>query len=186
MKYEPLVSDSFFHIYNCGNNKEDIFKEEKNYNYFLLLLKHHILPTCDILAYCLLKNHFHLLVKTKENLNSKEISQSFSNFFNSYSKGINKAYQRSGSLFKDRFSRIKVNSEAYLKDLIIYIHLNPKHHGFTNNFKSYKYASYHTILSQKPTDLERDYVLDLFGERENFIFIHETKQININEQLLLE
>ncbi|MDG1730407.1 MAG: transposase [Algibacter sp.] len=186
MKYEPLVSDNFFHIYNCGNNKEDIFKEEKNYYYFLNLLKKYILPTCEILAYCLLKNHFHLLVKTRENVNIKEISQSYSNFFNSYSKSINKNYNRSGSLFKDRFSRIKIDKESYLKDLIVYIHLNPKHHGFTDNFKSYKYSSYHAILSKKRTDLERDYVLELFGERENFVFVHQAKQVNINERLLLE
>ena len=122
MKYEPLIPDSFFHIYNCGNNKEDIFKEEKNYYYFLSLLKKYILPTCEVFAYCLLKNHFHLLVRTKDNIRNKEISQSFSNLFNAYSKSINKAYDRSGSLFKDRFSRIKVDSESYLKDLIVYIH----------------------------------------------------------------
>jgi REP element-mobilizing transposase RayT len=135
MKYEVLVEDSFYHIYNCGNNKENIFIEEQNYDYFLKLAKKHLFKTSDILAYCLLKNHFHFLIKTKENSSSKEISQSFSNFFNSYSKSINKKYGRSGSLFKDRFSRIRLENEEYLKNLILYIHLNPTHHQFVADFR---------------------------------------------------
>ncbi len=186
MKYEPLTSDSFFHIYNCGNNKEDIFKESKNYNFFLTLMKRHILPTCDILAYCLLKNHFHWLIKTKDNLESTQISQSFSNFFNSYSKSINKSYQRSGSLFKDRFSRIKIDNESYLEDLIVYIHLNSKHHEFVEDFKSYKYSSYNSILSHKPTLLLRNEIINLFEDRENFVFVHKTKQLQLDEKLVLE
>jgi REP element-mobilizing transposase RayT len=186
MKYEPLISDSFFHIYNCGNNKEDIFIEEKNYVYFLSLLSKHIIPVCDILAYCLLKNHFHLLVKTKNNISSKVLSQSFSNFFNSYSKSINKSYQRSGSLFKDRFSRIKIDTESYLQDLIVYIHLNPKHHGFTEDFQLYKHSSYKSILSSKPTLLLRAYVIKLFDDKENFVSVHLAKQLMVNEKLYLE
>lgn len=186
MKYEPLVEDSFFHIYNCGNNKEDIFIEEKNYTYFLSLMKTHLFPTCEVLCYCLLKNHFHLLVKIKEGVPQKSISQGFSNLFNAYSKAINKQYNRSGSLFKDRFSRIKINNEAYLLNLIIYIHLNPTHHNFTNDFKSYKYSSYNSILSKKSTALSRSFVLDLFEDRTNLIHIHERKQVNILEEFLLE
>ena len=66
MKYEVLAEDSFYHIYNKGNNDENLFIDEKNYGYFLQLLKKHVLSVCNILAYCLLRNHFHLLIKTKE------------------------------------------------------------------------------------------------------------------------
>jgi len=185
VKYEPLIPDNYFHIYNCGNNKENIFKEDRNYDYFLKLLKKHVHQKCDVLVYCLLKNHFHLVIRTKD-YSSKEISQSFSNFFNSYSKSINKFYGRTGSLFKDRFSRIKINNESYLKNLIIYVHLNPKHHGLTDDFKNYKYSSYLTMLSNKPTNLDRDYVLNLFEDKENFQFAHEIKNLKIEEELLLE
>jgi REP element-mobilizing transposase RayT len=186
MKYEVLIEGSFDHIYNCGNNKEDIFIEEQNYNYFLKLAKKHLSKTSNILTYCLLKNHFHFLVKTKENITSKEISQSFSNLFNSYSKSINKKYGRSGSLFKDRFSRIKLDSEEYLKNLILYIHLNPTHHSFIDDFRNYKYSSYHSILSDKPTNLLRADVITLFDDKQNFIDAHKIKEVIILESIILE
>ncbi len=186
MKYEPLVEDSYFHIYNCGNNKENIFLEDKNYTYFLSLLKKYIVPTSNIMAYCLLKNHFHLLVKTRENIEEKKISQSFSNFFNSYSKSINKSYGRSGSLFKDRFSRIKVDNEDYLKRLIIYIHLNPEHHAFVSDFKLYKHSSFLSLISSKPTLLLRKEVISLFEDKDNFIASHFIKQQELEKIFLLE
>ena len=186
MKYEVLVEDSFYHIYNCGNNKENIFIEEQNYSYFLKLAKKHLSKTSNILSYCLLKNHFHFLIKTKEEIIPKEISQSFSNLFNAYSKSINKKYGRSGSLFKDRFSRIKLDSEEYLKNLILYIHLNPSHHNFIDDFRKYKHSSYNSILSDKPTSLLREYVLNLFENKQNFIDAHKIKELNIIETITLE
>jgi REP element-mobilizing transposase RayT len=186
MKYEVLVEDSFFHIYNCGNNKENIFIEEQNYTYFLSLVKKHVLKTSDIVCYCLLKNHFHLLIKTKENITSKEISQSFSNLFNAYSKGINKKSGRTGSLFQDRFSRIKLGNEQYLKNLIIYIHLNPTHHKFVDDFRTYKYSSYTSMLSSKQTDLLRAFVLNIFEGKQNFMEAHKIKEVNILDSITLE
>lgn len=186
MHYEPLIEGNYYHIYNCGNNKQDIFIEEKNYEYFLILLKKHILPCSDILAFCLLKNHFHFLVYLKENFESKTSSQCYSNFFNAYAKAINKSYNRTGSLFKDRFSRIKITDENYLKSLIVYIHTNPTHHQFIDDFKDYKYSSYKSILSKQPTLMQREFVLNLFENRENFRFVHNNKQLQIKEELLLE
>jgi len=186
MKYEVLVEDSFYHIYNCGNNKENIFIEEQNYVYFLKLVKKHLSKTFDVLTYCLLKNHFHLLIKTKEEVTSKEISQSFSNLFNSYSKSINKKYGRSGSLFKDRFSRIKLDSEEYVRKLILYIHLNPTHHQFVADFRIYKHSSYNSMLSNKPTSLLREDVLSFFEDKQNFIDAHQIKEVNLLETIALE
>ncbi len=56
----------YYHIFNRGNNREDLFKEEKNYLYFLKLYEHHIEPVAETYAYCLMRNHFHLLVKIKD------------------------------------------------------------------------------------------------------------------------
>ncbi|EGV43332.2 transposase [Bizionia argentinensis JUB59] len=186
MKYEPLIEDNYYHIYNCGNNKEDIFLEDDNYLYFLSLTKKYLLDVVDILAYCLMKNHFHFLVKTKENQEQKKISQAFSNFFNAYAKAFNKKHQRTGGLFKDRFSRIKISVEAYLKSLVVYIHLNPVHHGFTDNFKTYKYSSFQSLLSKQPTKLDRSFVLELFDNEDNLNYVHEQKKIHISETYFLE
>jgi REP element-mobilizing transposase RayT len=66
MNQKPFEHGCFYHVYNRGNNKEDIFKELKNYTYFFGLIKKYLLPTADIYTYCLMKNHFHLLVKIKD------------------------------------------------------------------------------------------------------------------------
>jgi len=185
MKYEPLQSDSFYHIYNCGNNKEDVFFEKRNYLYFLALLKKYILPVGEVWSYCLLKNHFHLLVKTKEKIQDKSISQGFSNLFNTYAKAINKGYQRSGSLFKDRFSRIKIENENYLRSVIVYINTNAVHHGFVDNAENYIFSSYLGLISKKYTLLNRKGVIDLFDDQENFKIVVKHKQ-TIIEELTLE
>lgn len=185
MKYEPLTSDGFYHIYNCGNTKEDIFIKDRNYNYFLQLVKKYVLPVANIWSYCLLKNHFHLLIRTKGSLNNKSISQGFSNLFNAFSKAINKAYQRSGSLFKDRFSRIKISDEVYLKKLLIYINSKAVHHGFVDKAEDYKHCSYLALISDKKTLLERENVIQLFDSKENFKQVVKQKQ-DIIEELSLE
>ena len=185
MKYEPLTSDNFYHIYNCGNNKENLFIEERNYTYFMQLLEKYILPIANVWSYCLLKNHFHLLIRTKENLKDKIISQAFSNVFNAYSKAINKAYGRTGSLFKDRFSRIKIHDEEYLRKVIIYINTNAIHHGFVEQVEMYKHSSYLALISDQKTLLERDGVMELFDAKENFKFVIKQKQAII-EELTLE
>jgi REP element-mobilizing transposase RayT len=173
MKYEILESNKHYHIYNCGNNRENIFIEEANYFYFLKLMAKYVNPIADVISYCLLKNHFHLLVQIKNIENEKLISQSFSNFFNAYAKAINKKYNRTGSLFKDRFSRKSINNHDYLKRLVLYIHLNPIHHGFVDNIEYWKHSSYYSIISEKETLLCKEYVIELFEDVDNFKHVHE-------------
>ena len=61
----PIVPGVIYHIYNRGNNEEDIFIEERNYNYFMKLYAKYIMPVAETYAYCLLRNHFHLMVRIK-------------------------------------------------------------------------------------------------------------------------
>lgn len=60
-----LQYGQYYHIYNRGNNQENLFREERNYRYFLKLYASYIEPIADTYAYCLLRNHFHLLVRIK-------------------------------------------------------------------------------------------------------------------------
>src|SRR5258707_12000647 len=136
----PLLPGHYYHLYNRGNNREDLFREERNYRYFLELYARHIGPVAETLAYCLLKNHFHLLVMIREapatpgqtspalgetgEVSVPKASQSFANLFNAYTKAINKAFGRTGSLFQERFQRIEVTSDRYFLHLVFYIHFN--------------------------------------------------------------
>ena len=183
MKYEILQSNNYYHIFNQGNNGENIFIEDVNYIYFLKLMKKYVNPIANVLSYCLLKNHFHLLVQIKEVAEEKKVSKSFSNLFNSYSKSINKKYNRSGSLFRDRFKRIKIEEEVYLKKLIIYINLNPIYHQFVTTLNDYKHSSYLSLISEKNTLLKREEVLFLFENKENFIHHLTSKKLEFDEKL---
>ena len=182
MHKETFEAGHYYHIYNRGNNKEDIFIEERNYNFFLFRLKKYILPIADVYAYCLLKNHFHIVlrIKSEEDLPDKfknKIHLPFSNFFNAYAKSINTAYGRTGSLFQEHLQKNKIDDEDYLKQVILYVHLNPVKHKFTNDFKTYLFSSYKIFLSDKPTSVDRAYILELFEGKENFEFCHNESQI---------
>ncbi|MBU0511117.1 MAG: hypothetical protein KJ638_05365 [Chloroflexi bacterium] len=190
----PLHPGMYYHIYNRVNNGENIFIEERNYRYFLQLYDKYITPVAETYAYSLLRNHFHFSVRIKEEkdlpgfhevprntvegenleglLVQRKPSQHFSNFFNAYTKAINKAYNRTGSLFQKNFRRIPVTSNAYFTHLIAYIHLNTEKHGFVDDFQDWPYSSYQAIVSRKPTQLTRETVLGWFDGQENFQDFH--------------
>lgn len=178
---EPLEGGYFYHIYNRGNNKQKVFIEEKNYIYFLRLVKKHLLPVAEIYCYCLLPNHFHILLKIKEG--TVNPSQKFSNLFNAYTKAMNKEYDRTGNLFSRTFQRKRVLDEHYLRTLIVYIHLNPKPNNMQKDYRDYTYSSYKQIVNPYYTFLQRKEVLALFDDRKNFEFVHKVLEKGLEEKL---
>ena len=190
-KKEPIIHGNYYHIYNRGNNGIDVFLENESYYHFLRLYAKYIEPIAETYAWCLLKNHFHLLVRIKEKseINDEELSYSttekpkvidpsrqFSHLFNAYTQAINKRHNRTGSLFETTFERKLVSSEKYLQQLIFYIHNNPVHHGFVKQMSLYPWSSYETVISDKSTKLKRDEVLEQFGDKENFVYYHSQQQ----------
>ncbi len=197
----PLLHDTYYHIYNRGVNRENIFREERNYEYFLKLYIKHIEPVAETFAYCLLRNHFHLLVRIKsaeetlkvletfrvlspegeiqpetlkvsETLKVLPPSQKFSDFFNAYAKAINRAYGRTGSLFQHPFGRVPVISDRQFWNVIAYIHQNPRKHKFVEDFREWKWSSYHALLSEQPTRLNRAAVQEWFGGPQRYEELH--------------
>jgi len=183
-KPPPLQSGLYYHIFSRGINRENVFFEDRNYAYFLALYAKHVTPVADTYAYCLMRNHFHFLIRIKSLedtpgvletpgvLRASDASQHFSNCLNAYAKAINKAYNRTGSLFQNRFGRIVVDSDAYFLTLIAYIHRNPEHHHFVDDFRTWPYSSYNALVSQKESRLSRDEVLGWFGCREALVAFH--------------
>ena len=173
MEMQPLIEGQYFHIYNRGVNGEDIFKEERNYYYFLQQYVAYCADVMETFAYALLKNHFHLLVYIKENVEFPKhngqgtvklnASKQLSHFFNSYAQSINKAYKRTGPLFESPFERKLVDENSYFTDLAFYCHYNPQLHGFTANFKNWNFTSYNAIVNNDNSFLAAQKVLDWFG-----------------------
>ena len=187
----PLESGKYYHIYNRGINGTRLFYEERNYYFFLEKYAYYTTPVMDTLAYCLMGNHFHVLVKIKSEAERTQVrkksspkskyitldpSRQLGHVFNSYAQAINKKYGRTGGLFEAAFRRKEVTSEAYLSRLIDYIHKNPEKHGFCNDFKDYPYSSYHSHLSDQKTKLARQEVLDWFDGKESYRSFHRSTQ----------
>jgi REP element-mobilizing transposase RayT len=108
-----------------------------------------------------------------ENLTGRRApSQCFSNFYNAYAKGFNRTYSRTGSLFQRPFGRIRVSSDAYFVQLVVYVHHNAQKHGLVADFRDWPHSSYHALLSEKPTRLEREAVLEWFGGLAGFEGTH--------------
>lgn len=175
----PLLYDTYYHIFNRGVDGENIFIEERNYDHFLNLLQKYIAPVAEIFAYCMLRNHFHILIRTcPENLvknqgSLKAPSVQFSYFFNAYAKAINKAYEeRTGSLFQHPFGRIPITNPNHFYRSLRYIHQNPQRHGLIEDFRQWKYSSYGSILAEWHLFLQLEALPDWFGSREQFVEFH--------------
>ncbi|HRP32097.1 MAG TPA: transposase [Agriterribacter sp.] len=192
---DPLYSGVFYHIYNRANGNDPLFVHPGNYDFFLMKYNQYLLPYIDTYAYCLMSNHFHLLVKIKsedaflslekfqfpedvtreekEKSIAKFLSQQFSHFFNGYAQAFNKQENRRGSLFMQPYKRKQVQDEQHLLRLVYYIHHNPVKAGLCKRIEDWKHSSYNTILSDKTTWIERDSVIQLFGSKEDFILFHQ-------------
>lgn len=197
---EPLLPEGYFHIYNHSIGNELIFREEKNYLFFLEKYKEHIVPVADTMVYCLMPNHFHLVIRVKEiddierlvldilkrkrvysaleKPDEKElyiaqyVSKQFANLFSSYTLSYNQIYNRKGSLFLKNFKRKPISDDDYFVRLVNYIHRNPVNHGFVNKPQDWKYSSYNAIVSDKITTVKGDEVLEWFGGLANFMYNH--------------
>jgi putative transposase len=139
LRKQSFAPGEYYHLYNRGTEKRKIFLDKEDYAHFLFLM--HICNTTksielrrlgknfdrgetiiDIGAYCLMPNHFHLLVFEKSD---GGISKYMLKLLTSYSMYFNKKYERTGKLYEGKFKSNHVNIDNYLKYLYSYIHLNP-------------------------------------------------------------
>ncbi|HEX2936518.1 MAG TPA: hypothetical protein VHO72_14275 [Bacteroidales bacterium] len=190
----PLEAGKYYHIFNRGNNGDQVFYTQENYRFFLRRLDEHLSELIEVYAFSLLPNHFHLLIRVKEKpLPPKEalhlpdakllkdpVSAAFHRMFTSYSKAVNKQEKRHGSLIENPFKRKEVDSVRYLANLVFYIHANAQIHGICEDFRQYPWNSYKRMLVRKPTRLEKEAVLSWFGDSANYLEYH-SNNINLEE-----
>lgn len=182
--FEP---EKVYHIYSKAVGNELIFLSDENFKYFLKRYDEYCSEIFETLAYCLIPNHFHLLVRIKEGRPNEVVVKKFSDFLNSYSKAFNKLNGRSGSLFQRKLKRKEIKNEEYFTRIILYIHLNPVKHQVVKNLDSWMYSSYHSYLSDKPSKIKRELALEWFGGGDEFEKIHnEIKNEYLPQDLMLE
>jgi len=169
----PVEPGFTYHIYNRGNNYQNVFFSDEDYQLFLNKFKFYLGNYCSLFAFALLPNHFHFLLRSNENNTVSQFSKQYLKFILSYTNKINYRMKRNGSLFLARFRRIKIEDEDYQRRLLYYIHHNPVKHGITENFKTYKFNSYQIFLSDKPTGLARNEALSWYGDLKGFAEYHD-------------
>ena len=205
-----LIPEATYHVFNRANGKERLFFSEENYHYFLKKYASLISPVADTFCYCLMPNHFHFIIRVKtaaelqcSNLSgfqtltglseeklSTLLSRQFSHLFNGYAQAINKQETRKGSLFMRPFKRKRITDDKYLKNLVHYIHFNPKEAGLVAKLEDWKFSSFNAISD--PTGLKnlsglaikKEEVIEWFEDLENFMDFHKVQSRSIDSEYL--
>lgn len=212
---EKLQPNSSYHIFNHANGFENIFIEDENYRFFLDKYNQYILPIAETYAYCLLPNHFHLVVRIRrrevleevfrnfkstnfskvqnfgkvevtDNMIEYYISKQFANLFSCYTQSFNKVNKRRGSLFLKNFRREPIKNKAYFMNAVIYTHRNPVHHAFCDRYTDWSYTSFCEIKERNSQIIEVDKLLRMFGGQESFIDLHEQSANKFRESLIAD
>ncbi|MEW6084128.1 MAG: transposase [Chloroflexota bacterium] len=172
----PFISGLYYHTYNRGNNRQAIFFQPENYLYFLKGIKKYLAPVATIIVYCLMPAHDHILVRikqTSEVLNTSEVSKQVSlamqKFLISYTKAINKRFERVGALFQRQFQAKPIQTYSHLLNLCVYIHANPVKDGLVALPEDWIYSNYLEWLGQRNgTLVDREFVQENFGSPQEY------------------
>jgi len=154
-----------YHVILRGNNKQTIFEDDEDNDMFLVTLEQYKKQSGYILlAYCLMGNHLHLLLKTEK----EELGQIFQRIGASYVYWYNRKYDRTGHLFQARFKSEVVETDIYLFAVLRYIHQNPLKARMVTRLEDYAWSSYGEYLGLNTNRyVDKDFILMLFNEDRN-------------------
>ena len=209
----PFLPDQYYHFYNRGNNRQTVFFEAENYVYFLKGVKQYLLGTVEVIAYCLMPTHYHLLVRVVAKHQTSEVANQTSEVFKtsevlrpevsrpeaskqvslakhqtsevfktseglsnammrlgvSYTKAINKRFERTGALFQGQFQGKPVTTYSHLLTLCAYIHANPVKDGLAAVPEMWDFSNYLEWLGlRNGTLVNREFIAENFGTGEDY------------------
>ncbi len=167
MRNLQFKAGHYYHLYNRGVNREPIFFNEENWEYFIKRLRRYCRPELiDIVAYCLMPNHYHILVYLNDDNLSTKIMQPFTV---SYTKAVNRQQSRVGPIFQGAFKAKLIDKIEYLLHLSRYIHLNPVFAGLTDNPANWTFSSYKDYVGLRNGTLAKpQIVLSQFPSRQAY------------------
>lgn len=205
-----FAKDTVYHVFNRGVEKRVIFQDEEDYHLFLyylyiyltplekVLRRYHTLPIrlfnknvakdVDLLAYCLMPNHFHLLIKQKGTVGVSSFMKQISNAYTQY---FNHKYKRTGGLFEGRYKAVRIPTDELLTHTSRYIHLNPVIAGLSKE-PEYEWSSYREYVDDSETKLcNVKPVLSHFASVYSYKkFVHDqkdyAKKLHEIKQLIME
>lgn len=163
-----LEFNKVYHLYNRSNNRELLFKRKENYRYFLHKFKVRFENAFSVYTYCLMPTHFHFLVRV-ETEEIDELKKQIGIHLSAYTKAINKAFDRNGSLFQQHTKAKLIDDRDYLLTLISYIHQNPVRAGLVHRFEDWQFSSYQALAGYRNDTLVADSLIEeYFSSVENF------------------
>ena len=175
-----LLNGKFFHITVKGINGDYIFQENIDKNEYLKLLKEK--SNIDILAYCIMDNHAHILIKTE---NVDEMSKYMKKVNTSYALYYNKKNMREGYVFKNRFFSQQIEDKKHLFSCIVYIHKNPVKANIVRNMESYKFSSYNDYFGINHRNLiNNENIFKLFNNQDFNDNLKKFKEYHLKDSLL--
>lgn len=182
-KKRYFVNENYYHVFNRGVEKRRIFLKDRDFERFIDTMAHCLKDNSrvsrktqrkntqlsstpiEIIAYCLMPNHFHLLVKQNT---EKGITTFLSRLTNSYTKYFNTKYERVGPLFQGPFKTINIETDGQLLHLSRYIHLNPVVAGITDDPRAFQWSSFRDYLSEEETFIKPQIVLGNFVSKDDY------------------
>lgn len=195
--YKQFGEGVYYHIYNRGNGKENIFLDDDDFRFFMLRLRQNLFPdekskerlsplpdnSFSLVSYCLMPNHFHLLLKQNTDIPTSKL---LLKICTSYSMHFNKKYDHVGHIFQNRFKQIVIEDDSYLKWLTCYIHQNPKVAGLVTDLKKYPWSSYEEFLDDRKGLCEKGIIMEQFKNNKEFQQFTETSYEIIKERKNVE
>lgn len=179
-RHNIFFKDNYYHIYNRGAGKQNIFLSDENYRYCLELIhKYSAKFQIKVIAYCLMPNHYHFLLRQDSDI---PISDFMRSVFNSYVQSFNRWYQRSGTMFQGRFKHLVVEKDSYVLQLCRYIHLNPVAAHLVGRPEDWIFSDFSVWIDQNsPWQLDNEFISCYFStpkEYQNFVmgYLEEKQQ----------
>lgn len=187
--YKTFAQGNYYHVFNRGNGKDDIFLEPQDYGIFTHRLSENFFPENEkpkeqtsldlkyqrkklptgafsLICYCLMPNHFHFLIRQNGDV---KISKLIQKLCTGYAIYFQKKYDRTGHLFQGAFKAIPIENESYLTWLSAYIHQNPAVAGIAENLDNYPYSSYPEYIHKRQSGLcATDVILEKFKSSDDY------------------
>lgn len=165
-----VFQNAFYHVFNRGINKQDIFLSDSDYQFFIKKLKG-LKKKYDhsVYAFCLMPNHFHISIQTRKT----PISKIMASLITSYSMYFNRTHGHFGPVFQNRFKSILIENNSYFLKLSQYIYLNPVKGGLISDPLLYGYSSIREVLGKEPRLILDEDVVRLVGETKNSLKEYE-------------
>lgn len=157
---------AWYHVMNRGRRRENIYFSAKDYGLFLTVLRETVeMFNLKVSAYCLMSNHYHLLLHTPDG----NISRCMRHINGVYTQRFNRSHKKDGQLFRGRFKAVVVDNDSHLLEVLRYIHNNPLRAGMVEKVNDFTWSSHKGYCSgaKKWGWLYKDFLLSMFSEKGN-------------------